>query len=104
MSGQTKIITAVFLGLLLIGKALSAEEQTILAGGSPFRAFAMWREQVAEGEAFGPFVGIKFLPPPVAWTSIDFDDQDWYRSFGPFSGEELHKSCNRSRPCMMLQV
>ncbi|MFH1022605.1 MAG: glycoside hydrolase domain-containing protein [Planctomycetota bacterium] len=58
--------------------------QTILGGGGYFRAFAMWRDS-----GTGILKGLKSAPPSEGWIQPDFDDQNWYRSAGPLTGEDV---------------
>ncbi len=84
-------------GLSVCGPSAGAEE-TILATGSYWRAFAMCRTAVVPLEllkakdptatAAKP-VGqqLHTAAPPANWAATDFDDSAWPRMTGPFAGE-----------------
>ncbi len=86
------IAVVALLGAALSGpRAWAAEDGTVILGtGGFWRAHVTWREGVTtEGKPFGRYQKMKTLPPPAEWNQPDFDDSDWFRSPGPFRGENI---------------
>ncbi len=86
------IAVVALLGVTLTGpRAGAAEAGTVILGAGGFwRAHATWREGVTtESKPFGGYQEMKTSPPPSGWTQPDFDDSNWFRSPGPFTGKSI---------------